>query len=173
MHIYFRLTCSPAECICVFSYGSSRCTFARCAYVPGRGCIATRAAVDHRCVQSSRERVRAISHDGFLLAVPSPVREWKALNVISALLLSCVSSRFCAWSWSFTLRGRAILIVFKIQDAESDPLTRTAALCSLVSALMSLSFGVVYIVRFDNMHSMYRASRWAKVCTNSSLVNSH
>jgi hypothetical protein len=53
--------------------------------------------------------------------------------------------------------------VFQIQDAENDPLTRTAALCSLVSALMSLSFGIVYIVRFDNMRSMYRASRWAEV----------
>lgn len=31
-----------------------------------------------------------------------------------------------------------------------DPLTRTAALCSLVSAIMSHPFGVLYIVRFDN-----------------------
>jgi hypothetical protein len=28
---------------------------------------------------------------------------------------------------------------------------------------MSLSFGIMYIVRFDNMRSMYRASRWAEV----------
>ncbi|KAI9455783.1 hypothetical protein BJY52DRAFT_1278584 [Lactarius psammicola] len=69
--------------------------------------------------------------------VASLVREWKTLNVLSALLLS------------------AILTL-------TDPLTRTAALCSLVSALMSLSFGIVYIVRFDNMRSMYRASRWAE-----------
>ncbi len=60
--------------------------------------------------------------------------------------------------------SRAILTLFQIQDAENDPLTRTAALSSLVSALMSLSFGIVYIVRFDNMRSMYRASRWAEVC---------
>lgn len=58
---------------------------------------------------------------------------------------------------------RAILTVFQIQDAASDPLTRTAALCSLVSALMSLSYGIMYIVRFGNMRSMYRASRWAEV----------
>ena len=38
-------------------------------------------------------------------------------------------------TWSLTLGGRAILTVFQIQDAESDPLTRTDALCSLVSAL--------------------------------------
>lgn len=37
-------------------------------------------------------------------------------------------------------------------------MTRTVALCSLVSALTSLSFGVVYIMRFDNMRSMYRVT---------------
>jgi hypothetical protein len=55
------------------------------------------------------------------------------------------------------------LTVFQIQDAADDPLTRTAALCSLVSALMSLSYGIMYIIRFANMRSMYRASRWAEV----------
>ena len=58
---------------------------------------------------------------------------------------------------------RAILTLFQIQDAATDPLIRTAALCSLVSALMSLSYGIMYIVRFGNMRSMYRASRWAEV----------
>ncbi|KAN0141546.1 hypothetical protein V8E53_000008 [Lactarius tabidus] len=82
-----------------------------------------------------------LSWEGF---VASLVREWKTLNVLSALLLS------------------AILTVFQIQNAENDPLTRTAALSSLVSALMSLSFGAVYIVCFDNMRIMYHASRWAE-----------
>ncbi|KAH9987928.1 hypothetical protein BJV74DRAFT_840524 [Russula compacta] len=81
------------------------------------------------------------SWEGF---VDSLIREWKTLNVLSALLLS------------------AILTIFQIQDAENDPLTRTAALCSLISALMSLSYGIMYIVRFGNMGSMYRASRWAE-----------
>ena len=76
-------------------------------------------------------------------------------------------------TWSLTLGGRAILTMFQIQDAQSDPLTRMAALCSLVSAQRSLSLGNMYIVRFDNMRIMYRASRWAEVCPNSSLVNSH
>jgi cytochrome bd-type quinol oxidase subunit 2 len=62
------------------------------------------------------------------------------------------------------------LTVFQIQDAENDLLTRTAALCSFISALMSLSFRIVYIVRFNNMRSMYRASRWAEVCSH--LLNS-
>ena len=55
------------------------------------------------------------------------------------------------------------MTVFQIQDAADDPLTRTAALYSLVSALMSLSYGILYIIRFGNMRSMYRASRWAEV----------
>ncbi|KAI9510994.1 hypothetical protein F5148DRAFT_975952 [Russula earlei] len=76
--------------------------------------------------------------------VDSLVREWKTLNVLSALLLS------------------AILTLLQLQDAASDPLTRTASLCSLVSALMSLSYGILYIIRFGNMRSMYRASRWAE-----------
>lgn len=53
--------------------------------------------------------------------------------------------------------------MFQIPDAEGDPLTRTAALFSLVCALMSLSYGCIYIVRFGTMRSMYRASRWAEV----------
>jgi len=56
----------------------------------------------------------------------------------------------------------AILTVFQIQDASDDPLTRTAALCSLISALMSLSYGIMYIIRFGSMRSMYHASRWAE-----------
>lgn len=56
------------------------------------------------------------------------------------------------------LRLSAILTLFQIQDAENDPLIRTAALCPLVSALMSLSFGIVYIVRFDDMRSICHIS---------------
>ena len=55
------------------------------------------------------------------------------------------------------------MTLFQIPDAADDPLTRTAALGSLVSALMSLSYGLMYIIRFGNMRSMYRASRWAEV----------
>ncbi|TFY76837.1 hypothetical protein EWM64_g7176 [Hericium alpestre] len=76
--------------------------------------------------------------------IDSLIREWKTLNVVSALLLS------------------AILTMFQIPDAANDPLTRTAALLSLVCALMSLSYGCIYIVRFGTMRSMIRASRWAE-----------
>ncbi|KAF8890400.1 hypothetical protein BD779DRAFT_1671352 [Infundibulicybe gibba] len=76
--------------------------------------------------------------------IDSLLREWKTLNVVSALLLS------------------AILTTFQIPDAADDPLTRTAALLSLICALMSLCYGCMYIVRFGTMRSMYRASRWAE-----------
>ncbi|KIY72501.1 hypothetical protein CYLTODRAFT_417889 [Cylindrobasidium torrendii FP15055 ss-10] len=76
--------------------------------------------------------------------IDSLLREWKTLNVVSALLLS------------------AIMTMFQVEDAVNDPLTRTAALLSLICALMSLSYGCMYIVRFGTMRSMYRASRWAE-----------
>lgn len=57
----------------------------------------------------------------------------------------------------------AILTMFQIEDAATDPLTRTAALLSLICAIMSLSYGCMYIVRFGTMRSMYRASIWAEV----------
>lgn len=52
--------------------------------------------------------------------------------------------------------------MFQIPPAASDPVTRTTALLSLVSALMSLCYGCVYIVRFSTMGSMYRASKFAE-----------
>lgn len=58
---------------------------------------------------------------------------------------------------------RAILTMFQIEDAAQDPVTRTAALVSLVCALMSLCYGVLFIVRFGTMRSMYKAFRWADV----------
>ena len=54
--------------------------------------------------------------------------------------------------------------MFQNTEMAQDPVTRTAALLSLTSALMSLSFGCVYIVRFGTMRSMFKATRWAEVC---------
>ncbi|KAG1776078.1 hypothetical protein EV702DRAFT_1198692 [Suillus placidus] len=76
--------------------------------------------------------------------VDSLLREWKTLNLVSALLLS------------------AILSMFQNTQIAQDPVTRTAALLSLTSALMSVSFGCIYIVRFGTMRSMYKATRWAE-----------
>ena len=65
----------------------------------------------------------------------------------------------------------AILTIFQAQQAASDPVTRTAAFLSLICALMSLSYGCMYIVRFGTMRSMFKASRWAEVRRPLSLVS--
>ncbi|KAF5371506.1 hypothetical protein D9615_009585 [Tricholomella constricta] len=84
--------------------------------------------------------------------IDSLLREWKTLNVVSALLSS------------------AILTIFQIPSAADDPVTRTAALLSLICALMSLSYGCMYIVRFGTMRSMYRASKWAEFDDDSEIL---
>ncbi|KIJ12907.1 hypothetical protein PAXINDRAFT_170945 [Paxillus involutus ATCC 200175] len=76
--------------------------------------------------------------------IDSLMREWKTLNLVSALLLS------------------AILSMFQNSAMAGDPIVRTAALLSLTCALMSLCYGCVYIVRFGTMRSMYKATRWAE-----------
>lgn len=56
----------------------------------------------------------------------------------------------------------AILTMFQIEQAASDPITRTAGLISLICALMSLIYGCMYIIRFSTMRTMYKAARWAE-----------
>ncbi|KAI0640587.1 hypothetical protein C8Q79DRAFT_921310 [Trametes meyenii] len=77
------------------------------------------------------------------LFVDTLMREFKTFNLVSALLCT------------------TILTIFQIEDAAADPITRWSSLMSLVFALMSLSYGCVYIVQFGTMRSMDRASRWA------------
>ncbi|KAF9233615.1 hypothetical protein BU15DRAFT_66419 [Melanogaster broomeanus] len=76
--------------------------------------------------------------------IDSLMRECKTFNLVSALLLS------------------AILSMFQNDEIAGDPLVRTAALLSLMSALMSLSYGCVYIVRSGTMRSMDKATMWAE-----------
>lgn len=71
------------------------------------------------------------------------MREWKTLNIISGLLLS------------------GILTIFQIEGVNSDPLTRSASLCSLNCALLSLLYGCFFIIRFSGMRRVYRAAEWA------------
>lgn len=54
--------------------------------------------------------------------------------------------------------------MFQVPDAAGDPFTRWPAIYSLICALMSLTYGCIYIVQFGTMRSMYKASRWAEVC---------
>ncbi|KAF8596100.1 hypothetical protein BDV93DRAFT_411825, partial [Ceratobasidium sp. AG-I] len=70
-------------------------------------------------------------------------KEWKTLNVVSALLLS------------------AILTMFQVEGSD-QPVMRTSALIALICALWSLTFGCMYILRFSTMKSMHKASRWAE-----------
>ncbi|KAJ6491959.1 hypothetical protein C8R45DRAFT_189931 [Mycena sanguinolenta] len=80
------------------------------------------------------------SWEGF---IDSLLREWKTQNVVAALMLS------------------AILTMLQIDAAASDPVARTTAILSLISALMSLLFGSIYIIRFGTMRKMYKAASWA------------
>ncbi len=57
----------------------------------------------------------------------------------------------------------AILTILQISDAANDPITRYAALCSLIFALLSLLFGCTYIIRFGSMRKTYKAFEWALV----------
>ena len=66
--------------------------------------------------------------------------------------------------------GSTILNIFQITEVAEDPVTRTAALLSLICALMSLSYGCMYIVKFGMMRNMFHASRWAEVSIYYLLV---
>jgi len=81
--------------------------------------------------------------------VDQVTREWKTLNVVSALLLT------------------AILTMFQINDAATQIVTRTASLFSLVCAVWSLIYGCAYILRFASLRSLSRASPWAHEAQNS------
>ncbi|KAI6038086.1 hypothetical protein EDC04DRAFT_2698203 [Pisolithus marmoratus] len=52
--------------------------------------------------------------------------------------------------------------MFQDQRMAYDPPICTTALVSLTSALMSLSYGCVHIVRLATIKSMHKATRWAQ-----------
>ena len=96
--------------------------------------------------------------------IDSLLREWKTLNLVSVLLLSSVHpfpSDFAPLS--NPTHVSAIMTLFQVNTAASDPIIRNTAFVSLICALMSLSYGCMYIIRFGTMKSMYRATRWAEV----------
>jgi hypothetical protein len=94
--------------------------------------------------------------------VDTLMKEWKTLNLVSGLLSSYVFISSSSLDIN-CLACSALLSMFQVPDMAGDPVTRTAALISLVCALMSLSYGCTFIIRFGTMKSMYRASRWAEV----------
>ena len=48
-------------------------------------------------------------------------------------------------------------------EAADDPITRGTALLSLICALMSLSYGCIYIMRFGTMRNMHGSLMWDEV----------
>ncbi|EDR03357.1 uncharacterized protein LACBIDRAFT_331715 [Laccaria bicolor S238N-H82] len=74
--------------------------------------------------------------------INSLLKEWKTLNLVSALLIP------------------TLLAILQIPEAADDLITRSTALLSLICALMSLSYGCIYIVRFGTM----RRSKEDKYC---------
>ncbi|KAI6119266.1 hypothetical protein EDD17DRAFT_733356 [Pisolithus thermaeus] len=78
------------------------------------------------------------------LFIESLLREWKTLNIVSALLLS------------------AILSMLQNQEMAYDPSVRTLALVSLTCALMSLIYGCMYIIQSTILKSMYKTTSWVQ-----------
>ena len=105
-------------------------------------------------------------HDFWETFINLLLREWKTLNVFSAILVSCVSFPllFPPFKNNRTEKKcRAILAILQIPEAADDPITRGTALLSLICALMSLLYGCIYIMRFGTMRSMYQSSMWDEV----------
>ncbi|KAI6103112.1 hypothetical protein EDD16DRAFT_1644336 [Pisolithus croceorrhizus] len=105
------------------------------------------------CARDQHARMRPITNVGPALIrfkiswesfIDSLLREWKTLNIVSALLLS------------------AILSMFQNQEMAYDPLVRMTALLSLTCALWSLVYGCIYIVQSAMVKSMYKATRWTQ-----------
>ncbi|KIY48128.1 hypothetical protein FISHEDRAFT_73951 [Fistulina hepatica ATCC 64428] len=72
------------------------------------------------------------------------IKEYKILNLTSALLVS------------------AVMTMFQVESAMTDPITRTTAFLALICALLSLLYGCMYMIRFATMHAMDKAASWAK-----------
>lgn len=97
--------------------------------------------------------------------IESVLKEWKTLNVVSALLLTYVSTTFSYKSSSFKLEvfRSAVLAILQIEGASRSLIIRSTASLSLICGLMSLIYGCVYILRFATMKNMYKAFIWAEV----------
>ncbi|VDB92438.1 unnamed protein product [Peniophora sp. CBMAI 1063] len=76
--------------------------------------------------------------------IGSLLQEWNTLNIISALL------------------SASILTLLSLGGTADDPITRTAAVISLLCSIWSIIYASMYIVRFGPMRKMYKAASWAK-----------
>ncbi|KAK2464811.1 hypothetical protein APHAL10511_003229 [Amanita phalloides] len=74
--------------------------------------------------------------------VDSLLREWKTLNLVSALLLT------------------AILTLFQLPGVGTDPVLRNTSFLSLIYALLCLLYGCVYVIRFGSLRSISKGLGW-------------
>ncbi|KAF8624590.1 hypothetical protein AX17_007083 [Amanita inopinata Kibby_2008] len=81
--------------------------------------------------------------------IDSLYKEWNTLNIVSVLLLT------------------AIYNVLQLGGTGSA-LVQCTALMSIISALMSLTYGCLYIIRFETMRRPYKAMQWAWDALNTS-----
>ncbi|KAF8624608.1 hypothetical protein AX17_007101 [Amanita inopinata Kibby_2008] len=81
--------------------------------------------------------------------IDSLYKEWNTLNIVSVLLLT------------------AIYNVLQL-GGTGNALVQCTALMSLISALMSLTYGCLYIIRFETMRRPYKAMQWAWDALNTS-----
>lgn len=84
-----------------------------------------------------KERWEALT-DGLL-------EEWKTLNIISGLLVTQVNRQPSTWNIFLIVLYRGILTVLQIPSALDDPVIRYLALWSLLSALLTLLYGCLFI----------------------------
>ncbi|KAF9529645.1 hypothetical protein CPB83DRAFT_764831 [Crepidotus variabilis] len=84
--------------------------------------------------------------------IETTVREWKSLNIVSTLLLT------------------AILTVLQIPGLGDYRPIRYTALVALKCALMSMIFGVAFVIQFSSMRRRYIAAEWALVKSFVSFI---
>ncbi|TDL17468.1 hypothetical protein BD410DRAFT_883483 [Rickenella mellea] len=82
--------------------------------------------------------------------VDRSVGHWQTFTIVTVLVL------------------QAIIALIQIPDVSEHPVTRTAALLSMVSALWSIVYTCLYIMRFGTMSLGNNAERWAKESRTSS-----
>ncbi|KAM6497295.1 hypothetical protein JOM56_007768 [Amanita muscaria] len=99
----------------------------------------TRTMADRDIKKLEQWKAVQNSWDEFLNAL---TKEWKTLNVVSALLLTAI--------YNVLLLG-----------GQGSTLTQCTALMSLLSALMSLTLGCLYLIRFETMRRTYKAIQWS------------
>ncbi|KAF9449703.1 hypothetical protein P691DRAFT_774475 [Macrolepiota fuliginosa MF-IS2] len=87
------------------------------------------------------------------LFIDGLLEEWRTLNLVSALLVP------------------GILTMFQIAGAApDDPVTRYLVFWSLLSALVSLLYGCMFVVQFSRMRNAHKMVEWAVAVQNQGIL---